>query len=165
MAIALVVIGAAVWLGGGSCQVSYCSENCDPCLQQCVCNTVCQHTHATFEATHALTQFTLVEHSADGSTQRTFSEILGLSVERAGGAPWPEDDDVVRFARGVAAVNPAQLARRGASMQFELDSVLRYETAIVVQMHQALEPGRENQLSLLFDPRGDLIEIDQMLSD
>jgi hypothetical protein len=164
--LALAVVGAATWLGGGSCAVSYCSEDCDPCLSShCKCNTVCQHSHATFEATHALEHFEIAEHTGEhGATQRTFSQILGLSVERAGGPAWPADDDIVRFTRGVIDVNPTQLARRDASLAFELDSVSRYETAVVVQMHQVAAPDHENQLSFLFDPRGNLIEVDQVLA-
>ncbi len=130
-----------------------------------MCTTVCEHTHATFAATHALEHFEIIEHTGErGATQRTFSDIIGLSVERAGGPAWPGDDDIVAFARGVTAVNPAHLARRNAPMQFNLDSVSRYQTAIVVQLHQSAATGNENQLSFLFDPRGNLIEIDQMLS-
>jgi hypothetical protein len=164
--LAVAVVGAATWLGGGSCVASFCSEDCDPCLSSnCKCNTVCQHSHATFQATHALEHFELVEHAGlRGATQRTFSEILGLSVERAGGPAWPGDDDVVRFARGVIEVNPTQLARPNAVVAFDLDDVSRYETAIVVQMHQVAEHENENQLSFLFDPRGNLIEIDQVLA-
>ena len=161
----IAVVGATVWLGGGSCQVSYCKEDCDPCLHQCVCNTVCEHTHASFQLTHALREFLLTEHSAsDDMTQRTFSELIGLSVEGSHGPAWPGDGDLVTFARGVLAVNPAYLARRDSPLQFDLDSVSRYETATVVQMHQATEGGHENQISFLFDPRGNLIEIDQTIA-
>jgi hypothetical protein len=164
--LAIAVVGAATWLGGGTCVASFCSEDCDPCLSSnCKCHTVCQHSHATFAATHVLEHFEIVEHTgARGATQRTFSEILGLSVERAGGPAWPGDDDVVQFTRGVIDVNPTQLARRDAGLGFDLDGVSRYETAIVVQMHQVAQQGNENQLSFLFDPRGNLIEIDQVLT-
>jgi hypothetical protein len=29
------------WLCGGSCYISYCDEDCDPCLQSCKCKTQC----------------------------------------------------------------------------------------------------------------------------
>jgi hypothetical protein len=161
----LLMAGTIGWLCGDSCSVSYCKEDCDPCLQHCLCSNVCNHTHATFQATHALTEFNLTEHaSGEKLMQRTFNELMGLSVERAGGPPWPPDDDVVRFARGVLAVNPSHLTRRDGSLDFVLDSVLRYETAIVVQLHQVAQPGHDNLVSFLFDPRGNLIEIDQSLA-
>lgn len=165
LVLAIVVVGVNGWLGGSTCVVSYCHEDCDPCLQQCKCNTECHHSHATFAATHALERFEVVERTGErGATQRTFTEILGLSVERAGGPAWPGDDDIVRFVRGVIEVNAAQLARPDADPAFDLDSVSRYETAIVVQMHQVVQPGNGNQLGFLFDPRGNLLEIDQMLT-
>jgi hypothetical protein len=115
-------------------------------------------------ATHALEHFQLVERTGErGATLRTFGDIIGLSVERAGAPAWPGDDDIVAFARGVIEVNPRHLARPDGAMQFDLDGVSRYETAIVVQMHQVVAAGGENEISFLFDPRGNLIEIDQML--
>ncbi|MEY2746529.1 MAG: hypothetical protein RL112_1571 [Planctomycetota bacterium] len=37
-------LGAALavgWLCAGSCYISYCSEDCDPCVQSCKCRTQC----------------------------------------------------------------------------------------------------------------------------
>ncbi len=37
-------LGAALaiaWLCGGSCYISYCAEDCDPCVQSCKCKTRC----------------------------------------------------------------------------------------------------------------------------
>jgi len=165
LATALAALCAMGWLGGGSCHVSYCSEDCDPCFEHCACNTICSHSHATFQATHALTDYFLVEHPvSNGMVQRTFTEIAGLSIERAGGPAWPGDEHVLAFTRGLLAVNPSHLARRDAPVEFVLDSLFRYETAIVAQFHQDVPPGRENLVTFLLDPRGNLIEIDQALA-
>jgi hypothetical protein len=161
----LVALLAVGWLGGGSCTVAACYEDCDPCLSQCKCSNHCKQTQATFQAGHALIEFLVIEHPSDGKrAQRTFTEIAGLSVERAGGPAWPADEFVVRFARGVLAVNPHHLALRDAPPAFELDSVLRYETATVLQFHQAGLGTRENLITFLLDPRGNLVEIDQAVA-
>jgi hypothetical protein len=166
LVLVLVALFSAGWLNGSSCVAVYCSEDCDPCISQCKCSNVCNHTHATFQATHALTDFFVVEHPSDGKrAQRTFTEIVGLSVERAGGPAWPADEFVIRFARGVLAVNPQHLALRDAPPEFALDSVLRYETATVLMFHQSSLPDRENLITFLFDPRGNLVEIDQALGE
>lgn len=34
----------AGFLASGSCYVSYCAEDCDPCFQDCKCKTVCSAT-------------------------------------------------------------------------------------------------------------------------
>lgn len=160
----LVALLAVGWLGGGSCTVAACYEDCDPCLSQCKCSNHCKLTQASFQATHALTDFLVIEHRSEGElAQRTFTEIVGLSVERAGGPAWPADEFVVRFVRGVLAVNPHHLALRDTPPAFELDIVLRYETAVVLQFHQTGSPARENLITFLFDPRGNLVEIDQAI--
>lgn len=167
--VAVFAAFAVGWLGGGSCQVSYCSEDCDPCVRQCHCtNSVCIQTNATFQATHALTEFVPVEYATDsGATRRTLIEIVGLSVQRAGGPAWPEADDVKRFARGILAVNATLLARPEIDSAFEFDSISAFETAWVVQFHQErTETSRSltNTVSLLLDRSGNLVEIDQTVA-
>lgn len=166
-AAAVLLVG---WLGSGSCFVSYCSEDCDPCLQQCRCShTNCSQTSTSFKATHALTDFEVVDRSLDvARLHRTFIDVVGLSVQRAGGPAVPEASDIVRFAQGVLAVNSALLARSDCRPAFEFDSVHGYETGWVVQFHQdPLDPERAaaNAQSFLFDVRGNLVEIDQTIGD
>lgn len=217
LALAFVAAGAVGWLGGGSCQASYCSEDCDPCLKQCRCNTsICYQTSATFQATHALTDYTLDELPADPTPvdasrtmapttasaadpvgqfaiesagvlaresptkappRRTFRDIVGLSVQRAGGSPWPGADECVQFARGVLAVNAA-LFPRTSTDDFVLDAALPCDGQWVVQFHRGAQELHRDALdrradggvrtstrelevvSFLFDARGNLIEID-----
>ncbi len=166
-------------LASGTCEVSYCSEDCDPCVTQCHCsNLVCHHGAATaFRETHRLASFELLERrdpspgrAASGSIVRTFADIYGLSVQRAGGPAIPSAPDLVAFARGVLEVNAALFAREDRRAGWILDSVDLYESAGVVTFHREYTSASDgarflptNCVSFLFDPHGSLIEIDQTL--
>jgi hypothetical protein len=154
--VAAVAIG---WLSSGSCFVSYCSEDCDPCLQQCKCkSSVCHQSGAAFQATHALVTFERADEAGkDGALQRVFSDIAGLSVQRAGGPAVPAAEDVVRFARGVLLVNAA-LFRRDAA-EFTLLQAERCESGTLAQF-QREHGGRATDLvTFFFDARGNLQQI------
>lgn len=170
-ALALVAASAVGWLGGGSCQASYCSEDCDPCLAACRCKTsVCYQTSATFQATHTLAGFDLVEEELDGGTvRRSFRAIEGLSVQRAGGPTVPDARDCARFAQGVIATQPATFAPRAGEDggAWALDAVLPCDDAWVVQFRRSTPdrravPADAESLAFLFDARGDLLEIEQV---
>jgi hypothetical protein len=162
-------------------------------VKQCHCKTsICYQTSATFQATHALTEYTLDELPADelpaestpidasptqAPLRRTFRDIVGLSIQRAGGSAMPDAQECVQFARGVLSVN-AELFPSASSEDFTLDAALPCDRQWVVQFHRgsleldrgALERrtvGRDHAdtrelevVSFLFDARGNLIEID-----
>lgn len=180
-ALALVAASAVGWLGSGSCQASYCSEDCDPCLKQCRCSTsVCYQSNATFQATHTLGAFELVEESLDGEAddgnsdsglRRAFRAIEGLSVQRAGGPTVPDARDCVLFAQGVIATQPATFAPRSGADggAWALDAVVVCEDAWVVQFRRTTADRRvvdsdRESLTFLFDARGNLLEIEQVAS-
>lgn len=150
----------------GSCQASYCSEDCDPCLTQCVCTNVCHHSSATFRATHALVDFTYSEVHDGARTVRTFADVVGLSTRATGVPAMPESADLARFARGVLEVSAARFGTT-TNAPWVLDAVDVYENVRVVTFHldsaQISDPAA-NQMSFLFDAAGNLIEVDQTLS-
>lgn len=159
----------------GTCEVSYCSEDCDPCVTQCHCsNLTCHHgAAAAFGETHRLGGFELLERrvsSPEGAILRTFADIYGLSVQRAGGPSTPSAPDLAGFARGVLEVNARLFAREDRRAQWLLDSVDLYESAGVVNFHREYTSASDgarflptNCVAFLFDGRGNLIEIDQTL--
>jgi hypothetical protein len=154
--VAAVAIG---WLGGGTCFVSYCSEDCDACIQQCKCKTsTCNQSGAAFQATHALVAFERSDEAgSDGALQRVFTDIVGLSVQRAGGPAVPGAEDVVRFARGVLLVNEA-LFRRNAA-EFTLLHTERCESGTLAQFQREHDGRATDLVTFYFDPRGNLVEI------
>ena len=171
LAIALAAASSLGWLASGSCRASYCSEDCDPCLKSCRCSSsICYQSQATFEATHALTEYTLDEPADEAGPRRTFRDVVGLSIPRAGGPAIPTEADCVTFARGVLDVNarlfpppPRARARADSSdraattSDFVLDAALPFEGRWVVQFHRDVA---RDVVSFLFDERGTLLEID-----
>ena len=153
-------------LSGGSCQISYCSEDCDPCVAQCKCRTTCHHGLAyDFETVHRLSTFRLAESiDSGGLRSRTISDIVGLSLELAGRPADPSlrsPGDFTGFARAVIEVNPGLLAPRGESWTPEPAQV--FQTALVVPFRGgSTEDGLGESLDFLFDRRGNLVEIHQV---
>lgn len=159
---ALTSLAAALaigWLGGGTCHISYCDEDCDPCVQKCRCRTsVCYQSAAAYQATHALVVFDRRdEASRDGAVQSVFTDIVGLSVQRAGGPAAPGIEDVVRFARGVLLVNEALFRRSAAELM--LLHTERCESGTLAQFQREHEGRATDLVTFLFDPRGNLAEI------
>lgn len=155
-----IVVAASVgWLSAGSCHVSYCDEDCDPCFQQCRCKTsVCYQGSASFQAAHALVVFERVEHvEADGSVQRQFTDIMGLSARRGGSPQSLTVDDVVRFGRGVLAVNAGLFGRDAA--EFVLSHTERCESGVFLQFQREIHGSATDLVTLFFDPHGNLVEI------
>ncbi len=145
-------------LCGAVCEVSYCSEDCDPCVQQCKCRHNCNHGFLDFETAHRLASYRLiVAADPQGGVVRTFSELVGLSLDFADGQREHAAGDFSRFARGVIEVNTDLIPTR--SGPWTPDPVETFETAIVVPFHR---DGTEDSLSFLFDRRGSLVEIDEV---
>ena len=158
----LISLGAALaigWLCGGTCFVSVCHEECDPCLKQCKCkNSGCHQSAAGFQAAHALVTFERSDEAgSDGAWQSVFSDIAGLSVQRAGGPPVPDAEDLVRFARGVLLVNES-LFRRSAA-EFTLLQTERCESGTLAQFQREHEGRATDLVTFFFDPRGNLQQI------
>jgi hypothetical protein len=147
------------WLSSGSCHVSYCDEDCDPCIQQCRCHTsICYQSSAAWLAVRTLTRYELVETpGVAGDRQRVFSDIQGLSVQRAGGPPVPAANDVVAFARDVLIANPAHFGRDASA--FALLDVVACESGNLVRFQRSREGRATDLVTFLFDPRGGLAEI------
>jgi hypothetical protein len=152
-----------------SCVVVYCSEDCDPCLvNTCKCTT-CKHSNASFEATHRLETYRLsLAVDATGQVTRTYGEIVGLSLDRALGTEPHTETDLVRFARNVLAVNSDLLPSDPRSGGWELDGIEPFDGARVVSFHaasrgDAAPNAAASSVTLLFDARGNLIEIDHNL--
>src|SRR5262245_12348991 len=147
-------------LCGGSCFVAYCSEDCDPCVQQCKCHDHCQNGLSyDYETAHRLADYRLVvAREADGTVLRNFAEIVGLSLDFAHGPVEHTQADAARFAEAMIDVNPWLLAPGGR--RWVAEPVQRFEESFVVPFRG--EDAREG-LEFLFDRRGGLVEIHQAL--
>ena len=163
IASAVAAFSLVSFLSGGSCTVSYCSEDCDPCVQQCQCRRVCNHPLSVdFETAHKLAAYRLsVAVEPSGGQVRTFSEIVGLSLALAYGPRENADQDFVRFARGVIQVNPVLGEAKGAAGggRWTPEPVEIFEACVVVPFQRE---GSEDRLTFLFDRRGNLVEIDEV---
>lgn len=156
--ISLVAAVAIGWLGGGTCHASYCVEECDPCLQQCLCQKTCHQTSAAFQAAHALVAFEVVDEAGDeGAHQRNYTEIRGIAVRRAGQVSIPEMDECVRCARGVLLVN-ARLFRRDAS-EFTLRQAERCASGTLLHFQREHADRVTDLVTFFFDPIGNLMQI------
>jgi hypothetical protein len=145
-------------LGGAFCAVSVCTEDCDPCLSQCKCNTNCDHGSSDSLTSHRLVSYRLsMFEQPDGGLLRTISDISGLSLDRADGPRDHEAADFRRFAEGVLEVNGLVLQPRRGTWSFR--SVDVFEEALVVGFAREGRPG--SSLDFLFDRRGNLVEIDE----
>lgn len=152
--------GAVLALGlfsGGTCQVSYCSDDCDPCIDVCKCHHTCSHGLASDPVElFALTRYVLVVGTLDdGSWSRSYRSIVGPSVERAFGPQADSRRVVELFARNVVQAN-ARLF--GAQEHWSLIDVERSDAGVLVRFERA--DGGASTLTLLLDARGRLLEIE-----
>lgn len=153
----------AVLCTGGSCHVSYCSEDCNPCVSECKCHdrTCRPSTAADFQAAHELTTYRLsLWLEPNGRTTRVWSEIAGLSVSRAIGKADADTGDLARFAEGVLRVNAALLSPP-VDAGWAFDAIHTFDAVSIVNYESRPEGST---LSLLFDGAGNLIEIDEVLA-
>jgi len=145
-------------LCGSSCAVAVCVEDCDPCLNQCLCHTQCNHSIFDPMTTHKLSSYRLgVAEQRDGTILRTISEISGLSLDFADGLREHTSADFVRFAAGVIEFNGLLLqSRHGLWTPRAAET---FDGAVVVPF-----ASTENRASLtfLFDRAGNLVEIDEV---
>jgi len=158
---AVLLVG---FLSGGSCQASLCFEDCDPCVQSCICKTCDQQPGLTLpESFYRMSAFNLtVLVDPEGGRLKIFHEVLGLSLLRLYGSGPHDPLEVQRFSEGIVSVNREVLEppRAGA---WVFDSIEQFPTASVVTFRR-VSGGLEiegSSLALLFDRVGNLIEIDQ----
>ncbi len=158
----------AGWLASGSCYVAGCYEDCDPCLQQCRCTSQCTHGLAGPDGLRIVAFESRVEADGEGRSRRVLRNVLGPALDLAAG-PGPHGaEDLARFARGILAANPEFFPTR-PDARWVLDAVELFETAGVVSFHHDSAPSASdgfrsrhtNSVSLLFDRRGRLVEVDQ----
>jgi len=149
------------WLSSGSCQVSYCSEDCDPCVVQCRCQTsVCYYGSSTLRGLHTLTQYERSEGASADVLHQTFRDIRGVSLQFLGAAPEPSVEDCVRFARGILSVNARLFDRPGVKGEFTLVQSGRCEGGTLVQFQRGAEADATDLVILFFDVGGSLLQID-----
>ena len=148
----LIVAG----LCGGSCTVAVCKEDCDPCIQQCVCSRHCSNNLVhDYTTAHRLASYRLVTtQDADGGVARTLADIVGLSLDRAHGPVAHTLADYTRFAEAVIDVNPWLLAPGGRTWTAEPVQV--FDATVIVPFHGSAGTER---LELLFDAHANLAEI------
>jgi len=156
VAATLLVLG----LCGGSCFVAYCSEDCDPCVAKCKCSTVCNNPqNLGFEGLHRLSAYRVsASFDPEGAYERTFTDIVGLSLDFAQGPVEHSAADHTRFAEGVIDVNAWLLAPGGT--EWTAEPVQVFQTGFVVPFRGESPWER---LDFLFDRRGNLVEIHQAL--
>lgn len=92
-AVQAAIVCAAGFLASGSCYIAYCTEDCDPCFQDCKCKTVCS---AMAPGAPDGLRLRAARIGFDGS-RTTVDGIFGLRA-----AP---GTDLVRHARAVLAAN------------------------------------------------------------
>lgn len=161
LAVSLVPI-----FSGGSCSVGYvyCSDDCDPCLQNCHCpNRRCnQLASIDFEDARRLATYELaLVVEPDGRTTRIYSRIVGLSIERALGKTEHDAQDVRTFIAGVIAVNGERFQLAGADASWVFESLDVFDTAEVATYRASgSRSSAERTLTFLFDRRGNLVEVD-----
>jgi hypothetical protein len=146
-------------LCGGSCQVSYCSEDCDPCVQQCRCHSSCQHGLGyDFESARRLGTYRLTDSVFEkGRRTRTYAEIAGLSLDLAYGPRSHAPDAYARFASEVLEVNTTILRPPAGAWVPGTPQV--FESVLIVPFRD--EEGTAS-LEMLFDRRGNLVELQQV---
>jgi len=172
----LARIGAAVgvpllagWLASGSCTLAACYEECDPCFQACKCSSNCQNPLAGEGGFRIAEAETRVAVDGEGRTWRTYRAIVGPELRCDEPAEACDEQRVAEFAWRVLAVN-APLFTAVREPVWLLDAVTPLGVGVAVQFH--LAPARKDSdgakapvhsLTLLLDPRGRLVEIDQVL--
>jgi hypothetical protein len=129
-----IAAAAVGFLSSGSCSLVYCSEDCDPCWQQCKCKTICS---SAVPAGSGSAQALLVVHAARTTTTVT---VRGLEVTYDGilGLPVQARTDLEAHARAVLSANIGLLgmpADPGAS--WELLAVDRSARAAVLHFQAA----------------------------
>jgi len=156
IASALLAIFLVAGLAGSACVVAVCKEDCDPCIQQCHCSGTCANGLGyDYTTAHRLSSYRVATSSdAEGAVARTFSDIVGLSLDRAHGPVEHAASDYARFAEAVIDVNAWLLAPGGR--EWAAEPVLVFGSGVVVPFHG--EDERE-RLELLFDGSANLAEI------
>lgn len=148
------------FLNGSACVVAYCDEDCDPCVSDCKCSGSCDNDLVyDFGTVHRLSAYNLTsKDDPETERERTFSDIVGLSLDFAHGPVEHSAADCTRFARGVIDANDRLLAPEGR--RWTPEPVEVFQTAFVVPFRG--ENARE-RLDFLLDRRGNLVEIRQVL--
>ncbi|MCY2959705.1 MAG: hypothetical protein NTY35_06025 [Planctomycetota bacterium] len=157
---------ACGWLASGSCSVSACYEECDPCFQACKCSGVCQNPVAGEQGLRIVAHESRILAAEDDRFVRVLDVVVGPSLEFASGNERSDRDrsvDLARlaeFAREILVVN-AEVFTSVRDPDWRLDAVHAFSACSVAQFH--LEPGRStarraNSVSLLFDAHGRLLE-------
>jgi hypothetical protein len=167
----LVRIGAAVgapllagWLASGSCTVVACYEECDPCFQACKCSSNCQNPLAGEGGFRIAEYEARVVADGPGRTLRTFLAIVGPELPCAGGPDPCDEASVAAFSRHVLDVN-ATLFTAERDPVWLLDAVTPLGAGVAAhfQLASARVGAPVHSITLLLDPRGRLVEIDQVL--
>lgn len=172
----LAQFGAAVgvpllagWLASGSCTLVACKENCDPCYQACNCSSNCHNPLAGEGGFRIVASDARIAADGEGRTWRTFGAIVGPELQCAGTAEGCDEQRVAEFALGVLDAN-APLFTALREPVWILDAVTPLGAGVAVQFH--LAPARvvaggasapAHSLTLCLDPRGRLVQIDQVL--
>jgi hypothetical protein len=159
----LMTIAIVGLFSGSTCVVAYSSCTCNPCFQPCPCNEFCNETQTVdFEAARTLTTYELaVVVEPDARTTRIYSQIVGISIARALGTADYGAEDVRAFATSVIAVNRELFELPGENARWDFETLDLFDTAHVVTFRATgSRRGTARSLTLLFDRRGNLIEID-----
>jgi len=154
----LAAFGIVSVLCGSFCSVTVCHEECDPCLSQCKCDNVCEGAALGGRASYRLASYRLSIVDDDrGGVVRSFSEVVGLSLDLAWGPRAHAAEDFARFAEGVIESNGLLLRpRRGAWKRRPVEA---FDGGVVVPF---TNEGGEASLAFLFDRDGILLQIDEV---
>lgn len=165
---ALLVLAAAPLCAAGSCTVEAksCSDSCDPCFESCECeDRTCEDGLAAGDqdvlrlGTYVLELVPVADDPArEGAIGlRVWRPVTGPSAARA----WPgrawRPSDLVPLSRAILRAQPELFGETGGLALAALED---FAGATVVEL-ASHEGGVSSSFTLLYDPAGTLIEIDQ----
>lgn len=153
MLLAPLAIG---WLASGSCSLSACYEECDPCYQACKCSNLCQNLVAGESGLSIVAHTSRIVESSRARFVRQFEVLVGPTLELT---TETSSARLVDFARRVLDVNVILFtAEREPRWSLAAVHAFRDSTAIAFEL-QSPASRRSNSVTLVFDATGRLLEL------
>jgi hypothetical protein len=161
LAAALAAPFAAGWLASGSCTISACYEDCDPCWQDCRCSSHCHGVAGSAPRIGA--HRARVAQSDAGGFVREIEVLAGpvLPPDPDGGAP-----RLAEFALEILRAN-ADLFTAEPAPRWRIEAVhdLRGGSGVQLELESGRHaPARSNSVTLWFDEQGRLLATTQVVA-
>jgi hypothetical protein len=147
------------WLGSGSCTISACYEECDPCFSACKCTSTC---HAHLHAGTGPRIQSCCSRIAESSATRFVRELEVLDGPRTPSDPEMPEARLVEFARAVLAAN-AEFFSAQPAPRWTLEAVEVLDRARGLTFSLDDDARRANSVTLWFDVHGRLLATTQIV--